>query len=65
TATGWKTWLNNLWLVLLPWVSANRLRPWLKVFSIPTLEQGFETLTTLMNLFEGAPFPSSMFISSA
>lgn len=63
--TGWKDWLNNLRLIVLPWVSANRLRPWLKVFSIPALEQGFETLITLMNLFQGAVFSESLHISSA
>lgn len=56
---GWKTWLNNLRLVLLPWVSANRLRPWLKVFSIPALEQGFDTLITLINLWKGAALLTS------
>ena len=63
--TGWKDWLNNLRLIALPWVSANQLRPWLRVFSIPALEQGFETLTTLMNLFRGAAFSKSPHISSA
>ncbi|MEO1211370.1 MAG: IS701 family transposase [Cyanobacteria bacterium J06638_20] len=37
---GWKNWLNNLRLILLPWVSSNRLNPWLKVFPIPELVQG-------------------------
>ena|GEM_PF-2438209 len=32
---GWKNWLNNLRLILLPWVSANQLKPWLMVFPIP------------------------------
>lgn len=64
SGTGWKTWLNNLRLILLPWVSANRLRPWLNVFSIPKLEQGFETLVSLMNLFQGAPFPDTFCFSS-
>ena len=64
-SASWKTWLNNLRLILLPWVSANKLRPWLKVFSIPALEQGFETLTTLMNLFDGAPCSSILQMSSA
>ena len=62
---GWKTWLNNLRLVLLPWVSANRLRPWQRVFPIPELERGFERLIELMNQFRGAPFRAPPSISSA
>ena len=62
---GWKTWLNNLRLVLLPWVSANLLRPWQRVFPIPELERGFEILIELMNQFRGAPFRAPPSISSA
>ena len=62
---GWKTWLNNLRLVLLPWVSANLLRPWQRVFPIPELERGFERLIELMNQFRGAPFAEPALISSA
>ena len=62
---GWKTWLNNLRLVLLPWVSANLLRPWQRVFPIPELERGFELLIELMNQFRGAPFAEPALISSA
>ena len=52
---GWKNWLNNLRLILFPWVSLNLLRPWLQVFPIPELELGFQTLLRLMNQFRGAP----------
>ena len=62
---GWKTWLNNLRLILLPWVSANLLRPWQQVFPIPELELGFERLIELMNQFQGTPFRASPSISSA
>lgn len=62
---GWKTWLNNLRLVLLPWVSANLLRPWQRVFPIPELERGFDVLIELMNQFRGAPFGGAHGISSA
>lgn len=57
--------LNNLRLLLFPWVSVSQLRPWLKVFSIPILEQGFETLITLMNLLKEASFSEFSRISSA
>ena len=62
---GWKTWLNNLRLVLLPWVSANLLRLWQRVFPIPELERGFEKLIELMNQFRGAFFGVPYDISSA
>lgn len=52
---GWKNWLNNLRLILFPWVSLNLLRPWLQVFPISELELGFQTLLRLMNRFRGAP----------
>ena len=53
-ALGWKNWLNNLRLILLPWVSFNRLKPWLDVFPTAELEIGFERLVALMNVFSGA-----------
>ncbi|WOD37201.1 IS701 family transposase [Nodosilinea sp. E11] len=62
---GWKNWLNNLRLILLPWVSSNLLKPWLKIFPIPKLEQGFQTLTGLMNLFPGASITNPQKLSSA
>lgn len=65
TGTGWKCWLNNLRLILLPWVSANLLKPWLSIFPIPELEQGFKTLIELMNRFRGAPFEYPPLFSSA
>jgi SRSO17 transposase len=65
TGNGWKHWLNNLRLILLPWVSANRLLPWLRVFPIPELEIGFCTLIRLMNLFPGTPTSQIQPFSSA
>lgn len=61
TNQGWKNWLNNLRLILLPWVCANRLRPWLSVFPTAELERGFEHLVARMNQFRGPP----LIISSA
>jgi SRSO17 transposase len=54
----WKSWLNNLRLVLQPLVSFNLLQPWLAVFSIPSLLTGFTCLLKLMDCLPGA-VPSS------
>lgn len=48
---GWKNLLNNLRLVLEPWVSFNRLRRWLGVFNIPALAAGFAQLIEQMQQF--------------
>jgi SRSO17 transposase len=59
--TGWKNLLNNLRLVLQPFVMFNLIRPWLKVFPIPPLSLGFSRLIALMNYFHGAvPMPLQM-----
>ncbi len=55
---GWKSELNNLRLILQPFVFLNLLKPWLEVFSIPSLLTGFSHLLKLMNGFPGA-IPSS------
>ncbi len=52
--TGWKNWLNNLRLILQPFVLFNVIRHWLKVFPIPALSLGFSRLIALMNHFHGA-----------
>ncbi len=54
---GWKNWLNNLRLVLLPWVSFNLFKPWLEIFPIPQLVKGFESLIAVMNQFPGITVP--------
>ncbi|NJK30339.1 MAG: hypothetical protein HC940_09425, partial [Acaryochloris sp. SU_5_25] len=54
---GWKNWLNNLCLILLPCVTANLLKPWLNIFPIPPLEQGFKMLIQLMNQFQKISVP--------
>lgn len=51
---GWKSRLNNLRLVLQPYVYFNLLRPWLAVFSIPSLSNGFSKLLKLMDCLPGA-----------
>jgi hypothetical protein len=60
-SVGWKNLLNNLRLVLQPFVLFNLIRPWLKVFPVPALSLGFSRLIALMNYFYGAiPIPLQM-----
>ncbi len=50
---GWKNILNNLRLIVQPLVYGFLLSPWLEVFPIPFLKEGFNKLITLMNGFPG------------
>ncbi len=43
--------LNNLRLVIEPWITFNHLKQWLTVFFIPTLEQGCAQLIERMQQF--------------
>ena len=57
---GWKHLLNNLRLVIQPWVMFNLLQPWILVFPISQLSMGFARLIALMNHFQGAlPVPGA------
>lgn len=51
--TGWKSTLNNLRLIIQPYVSYCLILPWLQVFMLPLLEEGFKHLVALMNHFKG------------
>jgi SRSO17 transposase len=51
---GWKNVLNNLRLILQPYICSCLLLPWLLVFDIPRLQAGFAELTGIMNLFHAA-----------
>lgn len=51
TGHGWKNVLNNLRLILQPYVYSCLLWPWLLVFNIPCLHTGFAELTGIMNWF--------------
>jgi SRSO17 transposase len=56
---GWKNLLNNLRLVIQPFIFFNLIKPWLIVFPISHLSIGFSTLIALMNRIRGAiPDPS-------
>ncbi len=48
----WKSLLNNLRLILQPFVCFNFIKPWLKVFPIPQLSLGFPRLISIMNQFD-------------
>jgi SRSO17 transposase len=49
--SGWKNLLNNLRLIIQPLICFNWLKRWLEIFSIPSLQPGFEQLMHQMNGF--------------
>jgi SRSO17 transposase len=49
-ATGWKQTLNNLRLLLHPFLALWLILPWLTVFTIPHLESGLNHLISCINL---------------
>ncbi len=51
----WKSALNNLRLIIQPYIFYCLLVPWLDVFSIPGLKRGFFRLMMHMNCFRGSP----------
>jgi SRSO17 transposase len=53
---GWKNGLNNLRLILQPFLSFNAIVDWLKIFPIPQLSHEFSRLIAIMNFFVGAVF---------
>lgn len=50
---GWKHRLNNLQLIIQPYIYFCLIKPWLDVFKIPQLRSGFSRLITIMNEFKG------------
>lgn len=50
---GWKSMLNNLRLIIQPYVYSCLLAPWLQVFAIPALHEGLLNLGARMNDFQG------------
>lgn len=48
---GWKNILNNLRLIIQPVIFFHLITPWLNVFQIPMLKQGFFHLINIMNKF--------------
>ena len=49
--TNWKSALNNLRLLIQPFIFWCLLEPWLQVFPIPGLKRGFFKLMAYMNDF--------------
>jgi len=50
---GWKHRLNNLQLIIQPYIYYCFIKPWSVVFEIPQLKQGFSRLIAIMNEFTG------------
>jgi len=50
---GWKSKINNLRLVIEPYISLNKIKQWLGVFNIQQLSEGFLKLQRFMNIFQG------------
>jgi SRSO17 transposase len=50
--SGWKNWLNNLRLVIQPFICFNLIKPWLLVFTNSLLSLGFPRLLEQMNRFK-------------
>jgi len=57
---GWKNLLNNLRLIMQPFICLNLLKAWLKVFPVPQLLDALSRLIALMNRFaNGMPTAST------
>ena len=65
----WTSRFHNLQLLIQPYVYFCLLKPWLSVFAVPLLEQGFSYLIRMLNQFSGwqhriAPSQNSSFSSA-
>lgn len=56
----WKSTLNNLRLIIQPFVCYQCLKLWLEVFNIPGLQRGLSRLMNSMHPFRAGPFPLSL-----
>jgi hypothetical protein len=62
----WKRRLNNVQLLIAPFICFCAIEPWLVVFHIPGLRRGFVRLMEHINQFPGwLPHPASQQFSSA
>ncbi|MEG4048348.1 IS701 family transposase [Microcoleus sp. Pol17_C1] len=66
---GWKNILNNLRLILQPFVLFNFIKPWVRIFTIPKLSEGFFKLQMLVNnltssIFQNLNIPYCYFSSA-
>ena len=63
---GWKRRLNNVQLLIQPFICFCSIKPWLAVFRIPNLQRGFVSLIDRINQFPGwLPHPAPHHFSSA
>lgn len=63
---GWKRRLNNVQLLIQPFIFFCSIKPWLTVFNIPGLQRGFARLIERINQFPGwLPNAASQPFSSA
>lgn len=53
--TNWKSALNNLRLIIQPYIFWYLIEPWLQVFPIPGMRRGFFKLIEIMNCFRASP----------
>jgi hypothetical protein len=53
--TNWKSALNNLRLIIQPYIFWCLIEPWLKVFQISGLRQKFLKLIEIMDTFQSSP----------
>ena len=58
--TNWKSALNNLRLIIQPYIFWCLIEPWLRVFPIPGLKRGFFRLIVIMNDFRASPIKPAM-----
>lgn len=55
TGTNWKSALNNLRLIIQPYIFWCLIKPWLSVFPMPGLKRCFFKLIEIMNCFRASP----------
>lgn len=58
--TNWKSSLNNLRLIIQPYIFWYLVEPWLRVFRIPGLKRGLFKLIEIMNNFRRFPIESAL-----
>lgn len=58
--TNWKSALNNLRLIIQPYVFWCLIEPWLRVFPVPGMKRGFFKLIEIMNIFRASPTEYAM-----
>ncbi len=58
--TTWKSALNNMRLIIQPYIFYCLIRPWLQVFKIPGLKRCFLKLIGIMNCWRGLSLDSKL-----